>query len=583
MKTTLGKSSQIACPECDIGPFQRNHYFTGKLLVERDFTDEQRYVMDKLRHHHQRLHGSGVVCGLNITPHESEDCRDRYVCIEPGSAIDCCGREILVVERECIDLTQYASVQALYEAAEAENGDSEPHTLQLCIRYRECPTEEIPVLYDECGCDSTQCAPNRILESWALEVLVDPPAAEPPGEPDENCCDALWDSLDGCPSCEAGDCIVLATIEGYRPGFRFEAMPAEAADPNADAENGIVRLDTRKDRPLLPSTQTLAEIVKCLCEREPDGDGTPGEPGLGIDRVEASFVACDQSGSATIQEIAGDRVLVLEIPRGCDGEDGLNGSNGTDGQDGQDGQDGVGLEKDLTQIVALSWRHGGYNNQFAEVEVQNGRIQRGAVIAFSREVLANRVDAQHIFQILLPNPVSDDRIEMLCRCAVVGTVVPVEVLDKDAQGTIIKAREVPSPAAAVAFIPELKYMKYFLEAREHWVVLRGDFVVDVDGRAVDAEFVRGKLPTGDRPDGSQYGVQGGLFESWFSVHEAPGFGLVDINRGSFDDLKALPRIGEVLAERIVAGRPYRSVDDLLDVQGVTASVLSDIRDLISID
>lgn len=314
MKTTLGESSQIACPECDIGPFQRNHYFTGKLLVERDFTDEQRYVIDKLRLHHQGLHGTGVVCGLKITPHQNEDCRDRYVCIEPGSAVDCCGREILLLERECIDLSRLEAVQALTAAAEAENGDAEPHTLQICIRYRECPTEEIPVLYDECGCNSTQCAPNRILESWQIEVLVDPDP-HTPATLEEPCCDHLWDSLAGCPSCEQGDCIVLATIEGYRPGFRFEAMPEEEPDPAADEENGIARLDNHTHRPLLPSTQALAEIVKCLCAREAgEGNGTPGEPGPGIDRVEVSFVACDQAGSAAIREVAGERVLVLEIP-----------------------------------------------------------------------------------------------------------------------------------------------------------------------------------------------------------------------------------------------------------------------------
>ena len=46
--------------------------------------------------------------------------------------------------------------------------------------------------------------------------------------------------------------------------------------------------------------------------------------------------------------------------------------------------------------------------------------------------------------------------------------------------------------------------------------LRGDFVIDETGRAVDAEFVRAELPTGDRPAGSEYGIQGGLFESWFT-------------------------------------------------------------------
>ncbi|MET0649818.1 MAG: hypothetical protein ABW208_24670 [Pyrinomonadaceae bacterium] len=166
------KTNTSGCPSCDIGMFTRNHYFTGKLLVERDFTDEQRYHVEKLRHHNQRLHGWGVVCGLRVKQHENPACRGRYVCVEPGTAIDCCGREIIVRETECIDLTQFEAVKALGE----QEGD-ETHTLQICVRYRECPTEEIPVLYDECGCDSAQCAPNRILESHEFSVIVDPPPA----------------------------------------------------------------------------------------------------------------------------------------------------------------------------------------------------------------------------------------------------------------------------------------------------------------------------------------------------------------------------------------------------------------------
>ena len=58
--------AQLACPACNYGPFTRNNYFTGKLLVERDFTDESRFHMEKLRHHEQLLHGWGVVCGLKV-------------------------------------------------------------------------------------------------------------------------------------------------------------------------------------------------------------------------------------------------------------------------------------------------------------------------------------------------------------------------------------------------------------------------------------------------------------------------------------------------------------------------------------
>ena len=166
-----------SCPSCTTTALTRNHYFTGKLMVERDFTDEQLYFLERLRLHNQRLHGSGVVCGLQVVEHANPACQDRYVLLEPGSAIDCCGHDILVVAEDTIDLHAFPSVQALYA-----NPDGNDHVLQLGICYRECPTEDIPVLYDECGCDDSQCAPNRILESYSISVTVDPPPLATPYE-----------------------------------------------------------------------------------------------------------------------------------------------------------------------------------------------------------------------------------------------------------------------------------------------------------------------------------------------------------------------------------------------------------------
>ena len=169
------ETTQHSCPACNYGPFTRNNYFTGKLMVERDFTDETRFHMEKLRHHEQQLHGWGVVCGLKVKPHPTEGCRDRFVCIEPGSAVDCCGHDIIVRDEQCIDITQLPGFAEL-----RAKDDKEGHPLQICVRFRECPTEEIPVLYDDCGCDDTKCAPNRILESFEIDVIVDPKDEQPP-------------------------------------------------------------------------------------------------------------------------------------------------------------------------------------------------------------------------------------------------------------------------------------------------------------------------------------------------------------------------------------------------------------------
>jgi hypothetical protein len=162
------------CPACEIEGFSRNHYFNGKLLVERDFNDEQRYYIDKSRYHNQRLHGWGVVCGLKVKQHPNDACRDRFVCVEPGSAVDCCGHDVIVPVEDCIDITLLDPIRAL-----KSQNDQKAHVVQICLRFKECPTETIPVLYDDCGCDETSCAPNRILESYEVGVLIDPKPGDP--------------------------------------------------------------------------------------------------------------------------------------------------------------------------------------------------------------------------------------------------------------------------------------------------------------------------------------------------------------------------------------------------------------------
>jgi hypothetical protein len=170
------------CTECDILQLARNNYFTGKLLVERDFTDEQRYTMGKLRRHNQKLHGWGTVCGLKVKAHPNAGCQSQYVVVEPGTAIDCCGREILLNCEEYFD----------FEAKFLENWQknnptgqqpSGSYKLQICLSYKECPSEKVPALFDDCATGGGACRPNRILESHCLDVIINGPSlhGDPPG------------------------------------------------------------------------------------------------------------------------------------------------------------------------------------------------------------------------------------------------------------------------------------------------------------------------------------------------------------------------------------------------------------------
>jgi competence protein ComEA len=60
---------------------------------------------------------------------------------------------------------------------------------------------------------------------------------------------------------------------------------------------------------------------------------------------------------------------------------------------------------------------------------------------------------------------------------------------------------------------------------------------------------------------------------------------ININTATADELEALPNIGEVTAARIVAYRqqngPFRSVDDLIHVEGISDRTIDEFRDLVT--
>ena len=164
------------------------------------------------------------------------------------------------------------------------------------------------------------------------------------------------------------------------------------------------------------------------------------------------------------------------------------------------------------------------------VDPQTGQetLKHGVVIGFTDVVQVSTAtatklgttDPVHVFTVDAPNlriPAAT-QLGFACRCPAVGDVFAVKVVQVDPDGRIARAVTVTDPEAkALAFVFSDPFVKNVIEQipSDLGVQLHGDFVVDHEGRAVDAEFVRADLPTGDHPKGSPFGIQGGLFRSWF--------------------------------------------------------------------
>lgn len=59
-------------------------------------------------------------------------------------------------------------------------------------------------------------------------------------------------------------------------------------------------------------------------------------------------------------------------------------------------------------------------------------------------------------------------------------------------------------------------------------------------------------------------------------------GLIDINTATEQELDTLPGVGPVLARRVIEGRPYGAVDDLLRVAGIGQATLDKLRDHVTV-
>lgn len=59
-------------------------------------------------------------------------------------------------------------------------------------------------------------------------------------------------------------------------------------------------------------------------------------------------------------------------------------------------------------------------------------------------------------------------------------------------------------------------------------------------------------------------------------------GRVNLNTANLQDLIELPRVGVKLAQRIIDGRPYRTLQDLDQVKGIGEKMLKSLEPLITL-
>lgn len=192
---------------CESIPVERMRWFTGRFVTARDLTDEQRYMVHRRWLINRTLYGEGVLCGLEVVPHERDDCLSTTVWIQPGIALDCRGRELINMCRLCVTWPS---------AAEPDCEPPEHEEKLLVIQYREEPVDPQYSMLGGCT-DHGGKEASRIREqvAWKLVGRDELRHCWPEEHPHiHDDCDDSSSGHSGCiePYCRCGGWVPLAVL-----------------------------------------------------------------------------------------------------------------------------------------------------------------------------------------------------------------------------------------------------------------------------------------------------------------------------------------------------------------------------------
>ena len=135
-------------------PFERNRYYSGKMLTSSDFQAEQTYFNNKRRFINNLMYGSGVVCGCGVFSLD-----DLSVLVESGVAIDGMGREIVIESSVVKKLSAIEGFESLRS-----------NQASLCLRYREDSVHTVYTMNQGSG-EGEEYEYNRISEGYQIFLM----------------------------------------------------------------------------------------------------------------------------------------------------------------------------------------------------------------------------------------------------------------------------------------------------------------------------------------------------------------------------------------------------------------------------
>jgi hypothetical protein len=150
-------------------PTKHVNYVQGMVLGVDDFDQEFTYLSQRGQWLARDLIGYGTVSGLAVAIEDSD--KGKRVAVSPGVAVSPRGQLIRVAPKQCAVLNEW--LKGAIKKDISPGTTTLPVYVVLC--YRDCPTDEVPILGEPCRTEEESMAPSRIVDDFRLELRLDSP------------------------------------------------------------------------------------------------------------------------------------------------------------------------------------------------------------------------------------------------------------------------------------------------------------------------------------------------------------------------------------------------------------------------
>lgn len=157
-------------------PTKHVNYTLGMILGVDDFNQEFAWLAGRNRWLARDAVGYGTLCGLQVSSDIAAK-RPRLT-VTSGTALTPRGQLVCVKPAQCAYLDDWITANKASLPALLGSPLASTLSLYLTLRYRDCPTDPLPIPGEPCRSEDELLQPSRRTDDFSLELRTAPPGQE---------------------------------------------------------------------------------------------------------------------------------------------------------------------------------------------------------------------------------------------------------------------------------------------------------------------------------------------------------------------------------------------------------------------